>query len=135
MCIVHSQTVLAHGLRLSFVSIFFKDHTSRTKKAETVTQNNRRDILSARFILRKWAKQGVKYKENRRKFTLCKACIFKSITSIFYEFGIIGKLVKSPVTLCKNLNFLKSRQDVPFVVLGHILPKILNYGLRRKGCI
>ena len=41
-------------------------------------------------------------------------------SKVSLQFGIIGKLVKSPVRLCKNLNFLKSRQDVPFVVLGHI---------------
>ena len=32
----------------------------------------------------------------------------------FYKFGIIGKLVKFSVRECKN------RQDVPFVVFGHI---------------
>ena len=36
-----------------------------------------------------------------------------------YEFGIIGKLIKSSVSKCKKSNFVKSRQDVPFVVLGH----------------
>ena len=41
----------------------------------------------------------------------------------FYEFGIIGKLVTSPVRWYKNLNFFKRRQDVPFVVLGHIYLK------------
>ena len=46
----------------------------------------------------------------------------------FYEFGIIGKLVKSPV---KNLNFLKSRQDVPFVVLGHNWSKLMSPNYKR----
>ena len=35
-----------------------------------------------------------------------------------YEFGIIRKLAKSSV-ICKILNVVKSKQDVPFVVLGH----------------
>ena len=30
------------------------------------------------------------------------------------------RLVKSSVRYCKNLNFFKSRRDVPFVVWGHI---------------
>ena len=37
-----------------------------------------------------------------------------------YEFGFIGKLIKSFVRKCKNLNVVKSRRDVPFVVFGHI---------------
>ena len=36
-----------------------------------------------------------------------------------YEFGIIGKFVNSSVRKCTNINFLKSRHHVPFVVLGH----------------
>ena len=63
----------------------------------------------------------IKYKENQRKSTHCKTCIFKTIPSIFKNFvSLEGKLVRSSVRPYTNLNFLKSRQDVPFVVLGHI---------------
>ena len=37
-----------------------------------------------------------------------------------YEFGIVGKLVKSSVNDANISIFFKSRQAVPFVVLGHI---------------
>ena len=44
---------------------------------------------------------------------------FLNVLTRLFKFGIIGKLVKSSVTKFKNLTFCKSRQDVPFVVLGH----------------
>ena len=44
------------------------------------------------------------------------------------EFGVIGKVVKPLVRLCKNLNFFESRQDVLVVVLGHICDMIKGKG-------
>ena len=52
-----------------------------------------------------------------------------------YEFGIIGKLIKSSVWKCKNLNFGKSRQDVPFVVLGHTLCASIKWNKSLKSWI
>ena len=46
--------------------------------------------------------------------------VFSKASLQYYEFDIIGKLIKLSVRKCKNLNVVKSRQDVPFVVLGHI---------------
>ena len=55
-----------------------------------------------------------KNNENQKKYTLYKCGISKSFTYFFMNLVSIGKLVKSSV-----------RQDVPFVVLGHII--IINY--------
>ena len=43
---------------------------------------------------------------------------FQKASIPFYDFGIIGKLVKSSVIMQKSF-YVKSRQDVPFVVFGH----------------
>ena len=72
-----------------------------------VTQHNKRDILSARFILRKWAKQCVKYEENKMKFTLCKTCIFKSITSIFMNLVSLESLLNFLLDNAKISKFSK----------------------------
>ena len=46
---------------------------------------------------------------------------------------ICGKLIKSSVRKCKNINVVKSKQDVPFVVLGHICDiQIVAYLVRAK---
>ena len=51
-------------------------------------------------------------------YTLCKSCTFKSITSIFMN--LVLKSFKN--LLLDNAIFLfKSRQDIPVVVLGHIM--------------
>ena len=69
---------------------------------------------------------GVQNKENQRKSRLCKGCVSKCITSIFRYW----------VSLESWLNplFFRRRQDVPFVVLGHIfvtcdisIPIVLHY--------
>ena len=58
------------------------------------------------------------YKDNK-KYTLCKSCTFKSITSIFTNLVSLESLLNLLFRLCTNLNLFKSRQDVPFVVLGY----------------
>ena len=65
-------------------------------------------------------KQCVKYTENKRRFTLSKTCIFKTIPSIFMNLVSLESLLNIQLHNPK-CHFLKSRQDVPFVILGHIM--------------
>ena len=62
-------------------------------------------------------------KRRKQKYTLCKSCTIKSIISMnLVSFESLLNLLLD----ANKIIFFKSRQDVPFVVLGHIYTDVVN---------